>query len=154
MAQYITRAGRCLLKLIVLLAAVFAAMALTGTFDMKGYGSVTMALWNTPQGKVVVALVVVWAAVYPLVSFTKIGMRTTIAEQRENLVNAFAAYGYRLETERDDRLTFRATSTLKRLLWQFDDAVTVTQDGGFMDIEGLKKIVPRVETRLKAMMGR
>lgn len=153
MTLYITRAVRCLLKLIILLVVAFAAMSLTGTLETGGL-TIANALVKTTNGKIVIALVVVWAAIYPKLSFTRVGVRATIDEQRENLVNAFATYGYSLEGERDGRLTFRADSMLKRVLWQFDDRVTVSQDGGFMDIEGLRKVVPRVEMRLKAMMTR
>ncbi len=144
---YFSRALKCFLKLAVLLTVVFVIMNLTGTLETGGL-PLARALFASSRGVILLAVIVVWSAAYPLASFTRTSIR--MAWDSEKIENAFATYGYELECESEERMTFRAKSTLRRVLWQFDDSVTVTRDGGFVDIEGLKRIVPRVETRLKA----
>jgi hypothetical protein len=144
---YCSRALKCLLKLAVLLTVVFAVMNLTGTLETGGL-PVARALFASTRGMILLAVIVLWSAAYPLTSFTRTSVR--MAWDEERIKNAFAMFAYELESEREGRMTFRAKSPLRRFLWQFDDRVTVTRDGGFIDIEGLKRIVPRVETRLKA----
>ncbi len=151
MNLYLVRALKCFLKLAILLALVFAAMSLTGTLNTGGL-SMVQALFASTRGLVLLGVIVVWSAVYPIVSFCKVSVRMEF--DRERLVDAFATYAYEpeSESEAEGQMTFRCTSTLRKILWQFDDRVTVTRDGGFVDIEGLKRIVPRVESRLKSMM--
>ena len=144
---YFSRAAKCLLKLVILLTVVFVAMSLTGTLETGGM-SLARKLFASTRGVVLLAVIVLWVVSYPLTSFSRVSLR--MSWDGERIKNAFAVYGYQLESEADERMTFRARSVLRRVLWQFDDRVTVTRDGGFVDIEGLKRIVPRVETRLKA----
>lgn len=153
MNKYFQRALKCLFKLIILLSVVFAVMILTNTMDTQGL-TVFRVIFMTWRGLLLIALVLIWSFVYPLASFTTVNLRLNMQEQRENLLNAFACYNYSLESEENNRMVFRANGMGRRILWQFDDAVTVTQDGNFIDIEGLKKIVPRVETRINAMNER
>ena len=144
---YFTRALKCLLKLAVLLAVVFVAMNLTGTLETGGL-PLAKALLTSTRGIILSAVIVLWSATYPLTSFTRVSIRMEF--DSEKIKNAFAVYAYELESESESMMTFRTKSVLRRILWQFDDRVTVMRDGGFGDIEGLKRIVPRVETRLKA----
>ncbi len=144
---YFSRALKCLFKLVVLLTVVFVAMSLTGTLETGGL-PLLKALLASTRGIILMAVIVLWSAAYPFTSFTRMSVR--MAWDEERIVNAFAAYAYEPESRSEDKMTFRAKSVLRRVLWQFDDRVTVTRDGGFIDIEGLKRIVPRVETRLKA----
>lgn len=153
MNKYLIRAAKCLFKLMILLSLVFAVMILTNTMDTQGM-TVFRAIFMTWRGAVLIALVVIWSLAYPVVSFTTSQLRMNMNENRETIINAFACYNYALESESDGVMVFRVKGIGRRILWQFDDPITVTQDGGFMDIEGLKKIVPRVETRLKAMTER
>ncbi len=139
MKLYLSRASKCFVKLAILLAAVFAAMSLTGTLNLEGF----MA-----KSAILGAVIVAWCLVYPLASFTTVSVRMPF--DAEQLRNVMASLDYRPENGGEDVLTFRARSILKRVLWQFDDRVTVRRDGSFVDIEGLKRIVPRIETRLKA----
>lgn len=144
---YFSRALKCLFKLAILLTIVFVAMTLTNTLETGGLPLVKALLMST-RGVILLAVMVLWAAFYPLTSFTKVSIR--MEWDIERIENAFAAYGYVPESETEDRMTFRTKSIMRRVFWQFDDRVSVTRDGGFVDIEGLKRIVPRVETRLKA----
>lgn len=146
---YLSRALKCFLKLAVLLTVIFAVMNLTGTLETGGL-PLAKALFGSVKGILLLGLIVVWSAVYPLVSFMRTSVRMQWDDSGERLVNAFAGIGYVLEGETEGRMTFRTRSVLRRVMWQFDDRVTVAKDGGFISIEGLKKVVPRVETRLKA----
>lgn len=137
---------RRLIQLVVIIGVVFVLMSLTGTLRESGMPFVR-ALFSQPRGWLLIGVVVAWALVHPLTSFTKESVR--MAMDRERLLNAMASLDYKIESEEHDRMTFRARSVARRLMWNFDDRVTVRQDGGFVDIEGLKRIVPRIILRLK-----
>lgn len=126
------------MKLAVIVGVVFGVLHLLGMLDL--------GKWRV-NGPILGAVMVVWAGVYPLMSFMTANVK--MAMERERLVNAFASLDYVLVAEEGERMVFRARSILRRVLWNFDDAVSVTRDGGFIDIEGTKRIVPRVESRLK-----
>ncbi len=89
-----------------------------------------------------------------VISFDTVDVRGDVATNRDDVVNAFANYGYSLDKEKNGVMTFRANSRLRRLLWQFDDAVTVRQENRYIRIEGTKKVVPRVRLRLNAYLSR
>ena len=99
-------------------------------------------------------LLLALAAFYPKLSFTTLDIRASLSESREALLNAFATCGYELTQEEPGRLVFRAQKPIKRLLLQWDDAITVTADGSYISLEGLKKEVSRIELRLSAFLGR
>jgi len=115
--------------------------------------SVLFVSW---RGTVLLGVIVLLAILYPSISFTTVRVRGNLETNRDDVINAFATYGYSLMREDEHGMMFRANSFLRRLAWQFDDAVTVsaTESGKYLKISGTKKIVPRVEMRLNAFLGR
>lgn len=151
MKLYLSRALKYILRMTVILGIIFAVMVATNTFDAKGM-TVFRAIFMTWRGAVIILLLLALAFLYPKISFMTANIHANMKDNRENLINTFALYGYSLASEDEGGMTFRVNSKLKRLLWQFDDRVRITQDGSFMDIEGLKKVVLRAETRLHSIL--
>lgn len=159
MKLYFTRALKYLLKLVIIIALVLGVLAVMDMFSDKGLLSVRgnmllETLFLSWRGAVLGGAVVLFALAYPKISFTTEGVRGNLADSRDDVINAFATYGYSLTREDADGMTFRANSKLRRLLWQFDDAVEVSQKERYIQIEGTKKIVPRVQLRLNAYLSR
>ena len=153
MKLYITRALKYFLKLIIVIALVLGVLAALGRLSISG-NMMLETLFLSWRGAVLAGAVLIFSVIYPKISFTTVGVRGNLEASREDVVNAFATYGYSLDREDADGMVFRANSKLRRLLWQFDDAVKVSQNDRYIQIEGTKKIVPRVELRLNAFINR
>ena len=153
MGKYISRAGKYVLKMVVLLAIVFALMALTGMLN-RSLNDVFNSLFNSLPGLILIGALIVFALLYPKMSFMKGGVRGDMTANREDIVNAFASANYVLASENGGRMVFRARTFGGKLLAQWDDAVVVTQEGRFIEMEGLKKVVSRVELRLNAYINK
>jgi hypothetical protein len=151
---YILRALKYILRLFVLLAIVLIAMALTGTLNIED-GRVLEVLFLSNRGLILMALIILLGALYPKMSFMTADVRADMKNDRQTIIDSFAQLGYKLDSESDDTMIFRASKATQRFLMQWDDAVTVkAEEGTYISIEGLKRIVGRIETRLNAMLVR
>lgn len=142
-----------MIRMSVIIGLAFLVMWATGTLNTPTGGNLLETIFLSWRGWVIIGLLVLLAILYPSISFTKISVRGNIEEERDHIINAFTSYNFALDKESEGRMEFRAKSVMKRLLWQFDDRVTVAQDGKSFTIAGQKKIVPRVMTRLSVFMG-
>lgn len=153
MGLYFSRTVKYFLKLVIVIALVLGALAALGMLNTQGT-SVLETLVYSWRGAMLAGAVVLFSIAYPKISFDTVDVRGDLEAHRDDVINAFANYGYSLDREDGGVMIFRANSLLRRLLWQFDDAVTVEQHGRYIRIEGTKKIVPRVQLRLNAYLSR
>lgn len=133
--------------LVVLYAAAMWLMSKTGA-TMLTARQMAMNLLCTARGIVLIAVVVVWAAVYPKVGFVVRRVEGDTEEDGERILNAFLKSGYVPAGRRDDKLIFRAASPLRRLRLLFEDEITVTQYGQWIELTGIRRSVAEVEMRL------
>ena len=153
MKLYIVRSLKYIVKMAVVIGAALFIMHLTGTLNVPGE-DIMKTLFLSRNGMLLVGLLLLLALSYPKLSFAKVEVRAEMGANRKAIVEAFAAYGYAPVKEDGGMMVFRAESVAKRLLNQWDDAVTVTAtDGGHIELEGLKKVVGRVESRLSYILG-
>lgn len=153
MKLYITRALKYFVKLVIIIALVLGVLAALGMLSVRGT-MLLETLFVSWRGAVLLGALVLFSAMYPKISFATVGVRGNLESHRDDVINAFATYGYSLSHEDGNGMVFRANSTLRRVLWQFDDAVKVSQNDRYIQIEGTKKIVPRVELRLNAYLSK
>lgn len=139
--------------MVLLLAVVFLIMALTGTLSVES-GQFWQVLFNTGRGWILIGVLVGYAAIQPYISFGTVEVPAQMQQDREAIINAFSSYGYGLGQEEPGKMVFRANSRAKRATLLFDDAITVTDEGRTVAIEGKKKEISRVETRLRAFVFR
>lgn len=152
MKNYIGRAMRYIIRMAVIIALIITLLWVTGTLDTGGY-SISEALFMSWKGLALMGVIVIFALMYPNISFTTLRVPGNISANRGQIIDALAAYNYQLVKEEDGKMIFRNKSILKRILWQFDDTVTISQNADEIEIEGLKKIVPRVRLRLDSYIN-
>lgn len=141
--KYIGRAVRHLVRLTVLVGLIFGVMYATNTLAIA-----PADLLGTRGIILLVALVVISAA-YPLYGFSTASVRASMAEDREQIVEALLRGGYSLSFECEGEMVFRAASGLKRLVQLGDDTIVVKQTDSYnLTISGLRKEVENARFRI------
>jgi hypothetical protein len=150
--KYVIRSVKYLLKLVVLLAAIFALMKVTGTSNIDpeaGALDYVKAFFATTRGRMFTAVLLVWCALYPMVEFVRRTVNCDIKKRRDAIVRAFEAGGMRLASEEEGRMTFRAAAPARALWWLGEEAVTVTASGdGAIELEGPRRFVMEAQHRI------
>jgi hypothetical protein len=77
-----------------------------------------------------------------------------LVEDKDVVIDAFKKVGYVLKEERDGVLVFVAQSTIKKALLLFEDEITVEQNGQWILIKGIGRMVARVAYYLQVLLER
>ena len=136
---YIVRSLKYLVWLLLLFTLVFTLMLATGT-SRADAGRDLAELFGSQRGRLMLAVIVVVAAFYP-----KFGLA-----RRELILSTFRANGFSLVREQDGTMVFRASSPLKRALLLWEDRIAVTDAGGSVVLDGIRKEVVKAEFRLRS----
>lgn len=151
-AKYTLRAVKYLVKLTLLFAALFALMIWSGTsnfsFDLRE-GFLT-GFFSSSRGRLFAAAVLVWCAIYPRVEFIVRNVGGDLRGDKLSIIRALDAGGMILASEREGSIVFHSRSPLRRVLWMWDDSVTLTQKDGRIIIEGPRRFVMEAEHRIPA----
>lgn len=145
--RYIWRSVKFLASLLVLYTLAMWIMQMLGASALEPADMVRVLLL-TWRGRILVAAVAVWAAVYPKVGFVVRRAECDMTADREMIENAFIRSGYVLVRDDGGRLHFRAANVFKRLRLLFEDEITVHQEGSETVLEGIRRSVAEVEMRL------
>lgn len=111
-----------------------------------------LATMHTPRGMALAAAVVLLSAVYPRFGFVTRRVEASTEDDREQIMSAFAASGFRLAAEEDGVMIFRADNIVRRLLLLFEDEVRVEQYGQWVEITGIRRAAARTAYRLEWYM--
>jgi len=103
---------------------------------------------QTQRGMFMIAAFVLLAATYPLFGFMRKRIAGNVARNREQIVSAFRAQGFRLTEERDGEMTFRGDGFFKRLSLLGEDTIVVRDTGTGLEIDGIRRAVARIAYRL------
>lgn len=143
--QYILHSLKYLVKLLLLLAAIYFLMYLTGTLGIS-----TAELMGS-RGVILLVSIVVLAAAYPSFGFVGRRVAADYEADRELIRKAMIENGYALSSETSDHLVFRASGIGKRLWTLWDDTLTVRPlpSGGIV-VEGLRKEAVQVVFRIES----
>lgn len=143
MKKYLCSSLKYLLKLTLLMMAIYAAMYATGTL-----GITTDELLGT-KGVVLVVAIVALAAAYPSYGFVRRSSKASMVDDREKILSAMRQNGYSLCRESGDQMVFRASSPAKRIWYLGDDKITVTANtNGGVELYGIRKEVVQAEFRI------
>ncbi|MEG1405902.1 MAG: hypothetical protein RSC34_04750 [Alistipes sp.] len=107
-------------------------------------------LFHTTKGWIFVGAVILLSLLYPRIGFMTARVRGDINNDHAQLAEAFRTEGFKQVDDTAGVLTFRATSALRRLSLRFDDAVTVRQQGKWVEIEGARRVVALVQFRFES----
>ena len=133
-SRYIGRALRHLVKLVVIIAVIFAVMYFTDTLAIS-LGE--LVGW---RGAVLLFALVVISATYPLYGFGTYIVEGSLDADREAINRALTACQYAPTEERGGVVVCRATTLWRRVRTAGDDAIELRQVGeNSIEIKGLRR---------------
>jgi hypothetical protein len=142
--KYLVRALKYFAAFCVLyLAIVWLSVMTTKGMDVSAWDYI-VANFQTTRGKLLGLAVVVLSAAYPRMGFMTRRVECDMEDERDYLLQVFAASGFTLKEESEGRMVFRADNILSRLFLLFEDEITVEQYGQWIDITGIRRGVARV----------
>ena len=147
MKKYIVRSLKYFFALCVLCIALMGLMLMTGTSALSLDDTLYVML-HTDRYLMLFAAIVALAAVYPRFGFVVRKVEGDVEQNREQIVNAFKSAGFSLRGEEDGVMTFRADGPLRKLMLLGEDEIKVSQYGQWIQIDGIRRGVARVEYRL------
>ena len=133
--KYFIRSLKYFVALCVICVAILALMLATGTSALT-LDQTVYVMFHTSRYATLFAAIVVLAALYPKFGFVV------------RKVNAFKSAGFSLRGEEDGVMTFRADGPLRKLMLLGEDEIKVSQYGQWIQIDGIRRGVARVEYRL------
>ena len=145
--KYFIRSLKYFFALCVLCMALMGLMLMTGTSALS-LDDTLYAMFHTDRYLMLLIAVVVLAAAYPKFGFVVRKVEGDVAENREQIINAFRSAGFSLRSEEDGELIFRADNFVKKLLLLGEDEIKVSQYGQWILLDGIRRGVARVEYRL------
>ena len=146
---YIVRSLKYLVWRLLLFTRVFTLMLATGT-SRADAGRDLAELFGSQRGRLMLAVIVVVAAFYPKFGFARRTVAADFTGDRELILSTFRANGFSLVREQDGTMVFRASSPLKRALLLWEDRIAVTDAGGSVVLDGIRKEVVKAEFRLRS----
>lgn len=150
MKKYLIRSAKYFVALCVLLVAIMAlnrAMGSTLTIRETFY-----VMFHTTRGLLLPVVVVVLALCYPRFGFIVRRVEGDTDLDREQIVNAFRSAGFSLRREEEGTLFFRADGFVQKLLLLWEDEIRVSQYGQWIELDGIRRGVARVQYRLDSYL--
>lgn len=150
MKKYLIRSAKYFVALCVLLVAIMAlnrAMGSTLTIRETFY-----VMFHTTRGLLLPVVVVVLALCYPRFGFIVRRIEGDTELDREQIVNAFRSAGFSLRREEEGTLFFRADGFVQKLLLLWEDEIRVSQYGQWIELDGIRRGVARVQYRLDSYL--
>ena len=150
MKKYLIRSAKYFVALCVLLVAIMAlnrAMGSTLTIRETFY-----VMFHTTRGLLLPVVVVVLALCYPRFGFIVRRVEGDTELDREQIDNAFRSAGFSLRREEEGTLFFRADGFVQKLLLLWEDEIRVSQYGQWIELDGIRRGVARVQYRLDSYL--
>lgn len=150
MKKYLIRSAKYFVALCVLLVAIMAlnrAMGSTLTIRETFY-----VMFHTTRGLLLPVVVVVLALCYPRFGFIVRRVEGDTELDREQIINAFRSAGFSLRREEEGTLFFRADGFVQKLLLLWEDEIRVSQYGQWIELDGIRRGVARVQYRLDSYL--
>lgn len=132
--QYIGRAARHLVKLVVIIAVIFAVMYFTDTL------AISLSELVSWRGAVLLIALVGISAAYPLYGFGSYIVQGSLTADRGAIEQALSACQYAPTEEREGVIVCRATTLWRRVRNVGDDAIVLRQVGAnSIEISGQRR---------------
>ena len=147
---YFLRVVKYLLKMVVLLSAVFILMLATGTAEVSPEAFIAN-LFNSTRGAILLIALLAVALTYPKFGYVKRTITIDYNQYKEEIIAFINKSGYSLYSEKNGEIIFRATSPFKRVIMLGDDKIVLKKEMNSITIEGLRKDIAMTEYRLKSL---
>ncbi len=147
---YFLRVFKYLLRMVILLSAVFALMLVTGTSEVSAEVFISN-LFDTEKGSILLIALIAVALTYPKFGYVKRTIIIDFTSNRDGILQILNKSGYSLYAEEESKITLRATSPFKRVIMLGDDKMTLNKERNSIIIEGVRKDVAMAEYRLKTL---
>lgn len=147
--KYLTRSVKYFISLCVLTTVLAAALLATGTAAGSPADLIQM-LFFTPRGWFLLGAIVLLSAIYPRAGYMTVGVEGDAKRHRKQIDETFRSLGFLPDGEKDGVRFFRAQNFVRRLRLRFDDRICVSQNGRWIELEGPRKVVARMEYKLKS----
>ena len=152
MKLYMIRALKYLLRLVVLIAALYALMELGG-MSRRHLGAGEWRLFMIDDhGWLLCCALVAISAFYPKFGYVKRRVEADMEADREVILQTFMTSGYALQREEPGVMVFRVSSPLRRMWLMGEDTIEVRAEQGAISLAGLRAQVVRNEFRLKSFL--
>lgn len=150
MKKYLIRSAKYFVALCVLLVAIMALnRAMGSTLTMR---ETFYVMFHTTRGLLLPVVVVVLALCYPRFGFIVRRVEGDTELDREQIVNAFRSADFSLRREEEGTLFFRADGFVQKLLLLWEDEIRVSQYGQWIELDGIRRGVARVQYRLDSYL--
>lgn len=149
--KYFIRALKyfCALCVLCMLIMLLNRLAGTSTLTIR---ETFYVMFHTPRGMLLPVVIIVLAAFYPRFGFVTRRVEGDVEKDREQILNAFRVAGFSLRSEQDGVMTFRADSPLRKLTLLWEDEIKVSQYGQWIEIDGIRRGVARVQYQLDSYL--
>lgn len=149
--KYLIRSVKYFVGLCVLIAAVVLILNLTG-MGASSAETIFAMLFHTTRGWILTGLVIVLTALYPRIGYTTLRVEGNMALDSVHLADALREAGFEPAGGTHGTRFFRAANPVRRVLLRFD-RVSAAQQGAYIELEGPRKVLARVENPLKRRIG-
>ena len=100
---------------------------------------------------IILGMFAVISAIYPVFGYSK-RLATVLGDYaglRSGVVEYMESRGYRLESETDEKMTFRSRSAMNRIMRVWEDRITLEKGLGGFYVEGLSRDITRIVAGLE-----
>jgi hypothetical protein len=132
---------------VLYLGVVWISVTTTKGFETSMWDYI-LATFATTKGKLLLAAVVALAAAYPRFGFMSRRVARDMQQERDYIVQVFAAAGFSLKQESEGCMVFGANNILDRVIMLFEDEICVKQQDQEIEISGIRRGVARVLYRM------
>ena len=146
--KYIVRAVKYFISVCVLATLVILIMVLLG-YSALNPDELFVQGWKSIA--YIALMFAVISAVYPLFGYKKrlAGALGDFAGLRPGVISYMEEHGYVLESEDDEKMTFRSRSVLNRIFRVWEDRITIEKTLGGFEVEGLTRDITRIVSGLE-----
>ncbi len=150
--SYFKRAFKYFALLCITYFAMVYGLSFTGLMRLTPQETF-MALVSSSRGIVMIVAILALSFSYPVFGFMRQEVSGDIKKHRDQIIAAFAANAFKLESESDGEMVFGCDNFIKKITFLYEDRVTVTQVGDKLVLEGIRRAVPYIIYRLEGAIS-
>lgn len=148
MNRYGIRAAKYVLQLTILFVVFYSVL------NLVGYSKSPISLlWQTNAGGMMIGIIIFFALIQPFLGYTKKTLVFDANQRKEDVDRVMGMCGYIKVSETADQMIFRGSTTSKRLMHMFEEAITITTIDGLSVMQGPRKEVVKIYFRMGTFIG-